>query len=304
MSTESMNENASAASAECPSCATVGANTWGMRDGHAILECASCEMLYYRRPIESPFEYQEYYPYLSGFDADRFKWELGIRRGKFNAQLSAIERLLPDVRILVDVGAGPGYFSRVAAERGYTALAVEPSDAARRAGTEQFGVEYTKLEELADASVDVIVCHHVLEHIEWPQSFLKTLRDKLRAGGLLVLHVPNQQPLSFLIRDRVRPDETATKCAMYYPVHINGFTARSLVRTVERQNFRAVTTFDVSMWSAYYDPFFLANFYRDGRSAVSATRSVLTHAARCAIDVIGNPIGRGDWVIGYFRAIE
>jgi hypothetical protein len=29
---------------------------------------------------------------------------------------------------------------------------------------------------------------------------------------------------------------------------------------------------------------------------------VAKHAARCAIDVLGNAFGRGDWVIGHFRA--
>ena len=59
---------------------------------------------------------------------------------------------------------------------------------------------------LADGSVDVIICHHVLEHIEFPQTFLRALRTKLRVGGLLVVHVPNQEPLSFYLRNKLARD--------------------------------------------------------------------------------------------------
>lgn len=277
---------------------------WGRRDGHDILQCDHCEMLFFERPIEHSFDYQQYYPYLSSFDEARFKWELDVRRRKYKAQLAAVRRLSPTATTLLDLGAGPGYFCRIAAEEGWRVFAVEPSEAARVAGRAQFQIEYVDLDRLPAASVDVILCQHVLEHIEQPQSFIRSLRNKLRVGGLVVFHVPNQEPLSFYLRNIWTGGRCRSHSAMYYPVHVNGFNSRSLRRTVERQEFKSIAIFNASMWSDYYDPFFLLNYYRPNKSFIAGSMAALKHAARCAIDCFGNAFDRGDWIIGYFRAVE
>jgi SAM-dependent methyltransferase len=259
-------------------------------------------MLFFARPIGSGYDYQDYYPYLADFDRARFEWEIGIRRPKLVRQLALIRHMTPQAMTLLDVGAGPGYLCAVAKEQGFEALGIEPSSAARLAGEREFSVAYTELDEVSNGSMDVITCHHVLEHIEWPAKFLLSLRAKLRPGGLLVLHVPHQQPLSFLLRERVRRGQPDTFCTLYYPIHINGFTTRSLGNLVERASFRVVCLTNASMWSMHYDPFFLANYFRNGQSHALGAVKVARHIARCAVDVLGNAFGRGDWVIGHFRA--
>jgi SAM-dependent methyltransferase len=286
--------------AACPACSHAQARTWGSRDGHTIYECSACSMLFFARPIGSDYDYQDYYPYLADFDRARFEWEIGIRRPKLARQLALIRRMMPQAVTLLDVGAGPGYLCAVAREQGFEPLGIEPSSAARLAGEQQFSVAYTELDEVSDGSLDVITCHHVLEHIEWPAKFVQTLRTKLRPGGLLVLHVPHQQPLSFLLREKSMKRQPDTFCTLYYPIHINGFTARSLTYLVERASFRVVSLANASMWSMHYDPFFLANYFRYGQSHALGAVKVAKHAARCAIDVLGNAFGRGDWVT--FRA--
>src|SRR5262249_28649038 len=155
------------------------------------------------------------------------------------------KQLAPKASRLLDVGAGPGYFCRAANEAGFDATGVEISPEARRAGSSRLGVRYVELDEVAEASIDILTCHHVLEHIEWPQDFLSKLRGKMRNNGLFVLHVPNQQPLSFLLRQALRGGGD-TPSSLYYPIHINGFTCRSLVRTVERQKFKAISAVNAS----------------------------------------------------------
>src|SRR5262249_17910011 len=77
----------------------------------------------------------------------------------------------------------------------------------------------------------------MLEHVESPQEFLALIHRKLRGGGLLVVHVPNQQPLSSLVRRMLSRASEDMPYSLYYPIHINGFTSGSLVSTVEHQPF-------------------------------------------------------------------
>ena len=58
------------------------------------------------------------------------------------------------------------------------------------------------------------------------------------------------------------------------------------------------------MWSSYYDPFILSNYYGGDRSVISSSVAVFRHAARRAVDCLGNIVDRGDWIGGYFRAVE
>ena len=215
----------------CPSCRAQGQRHWGRRDGHDMWACTECGLVYFPRPIVQTYDYQDYYPYLRGFDEPRIKWELAVRRSKYVGQLKIIRRNAPQASTLLDVGAGPGYFTRVANECGFSARGVEPSLEARRAGRDHYGVSYVELDEVQDDSIDVLTCHHVLEHVEWPQDFLALLRRKLKKGGLLVLHVPNQQPMSFRLRQILSGGRGDTHCSLYYPIHVNGFTSRSLVAT-------------------------------------------------------------------------
>jgi len=236
---------------------------------------------------------------ISRFDEDRFAWELSIRHKKFMCQLDLISRYSSGRRLL-DIGAGPGYFVKVALDQGWSAEAIEISQEAVRHGRRIFGVQYVTLEGIEDSSLDVVTCHHVLEHLTEPASFLEVLWRKLKPGGLLVFHVPHQQPLTFAVRNGFRRliagGRAETFCSLYGDVHITGFTERSLKRFVERQGFATQFTHTVGMWSMFYDPFFLGNFIRD-----RAWGAMVRKAVRHLIETIGIPFGLGDWVVGYFR---
>ena len=224
-----------------------------------------------------------------------------IRRGKYARQLRKMERYAPG-RTLVDIGAGPGYLCRVAGELGWNATGVEISEEAANHARREFDVIYRRLDEIPDGSVDAITCHHVLEHIADPISFLQTLRTKLRPRGLLVLHVPHEQPLSYKIREAVRRllgSKGDMRCTLYGNIHLSGFTAQSLSRLMKREGFETRLAQTAGMWSMYYDPFFLMNYVRQRQWSF-----LLKRATRGAIDKAGCFIGVGDWVIGYFSRTD
>ena len=101
---------------------------------------------------------------------------------------------------VLDIGGGTGGFAVRVAELGSRVTVVDPSpDAlaalARRA--RELGVDVTGqqgdlsslLEVAAPDSVDVVLCHGVLEVVDDPARALATIREVLRPGGVLSLLV-------------------------------------------------------------------------------------------------------------------
>lgn len=53
------------------------------------------------------------------------------------------------------------------------------------------GVEFvSNLDDVKDGSIDVVICHHVLEHVPNPIDVLRKLHATLRPTGTLILNVP------------------------------------------------------------------------------------------------------------------
>ena len=128
------------------------------------------------------------------------------------------------------------------------------------------------------------------------------MRGWLKPGVLLVLHVPHWQPLTFWVRDRLRKLQNAhpeTFCTLYKDIHISGFDRASLRKVVERAGFETCFVTGAGMWSKYYDPFFWGNYAREAKWSAAGRKAV-----RHAVEWLGYPIGRADWVIGYFRRPE
>jgi 2-polyprenyl-3-methyl-5-hydroxy-6-metoxy-1,4-benzoquinol methylase len=275
-------------------------SVWGRLDGRSIYQCPDTGAVFFDREEISESDYQDYgaYPYLEEFGEERINWEVRIRRPKYQEQLDLMENYAPG-NTLLDVGAGPGYLCRVAEEEGWAARGVEIAQDAVCFGEEELGVRYVDIEDVEDESIDAITCHHVLEHIPQPMEFLETLRRKLKEEGLLVLHVPHQQPLTFRLRDwagDLLGGESDTFCTLYGDIHISGFTKASLRTVLKEAGFSPHFTSTTGMWTKYYDPFFAKNYLRDDKYWAMARKFV-----RHVVERMGEPLGRGDWVVGYFH---
>lgn len=57
---------------------------------------------------------------------------------------------------------------------------------------------------LADATFEIVICHHTLEHVLQPPDVLRELRRLLRPSGKLLLFVPHEKERNF---QRYRPSE-------------------------------------------------------------------------------------------------
>lgn len=98
---------------------------------------------------------------------------------------------------VLDIGAGSGNRALVLVRAGFRVTAVEPDAAeaalARRQLEGRADVHECAIEALpaGGTGYDGAVLSHVLEHLGDPDATLRATRERLRAGGALVVFVPN-----------------------------------------------------------------------------------------------------------------
>lgn len=105
-------------------------------------------------------------------------------------ELAAIAALPPG-RIL-DVGCGPGFLLSAVGE-GWEKHGVEVSALAAEHARAHGRIHNGLLAEAAypDGHFDVVVLHHVIEHVADPSALLREIRRVLAEDGLLILATPN-----------------------------------------------------------------------------------------------------------------
>jgi 2-polyprenyl-3-methyl-5-hydroxy-6-metoxy-1,4-benzoquinol methylase len=130
---------------------------------------------------------------------------------------------------VLDVGCHSGNFVEAARRRGYEATGVDPDPIATAAGRDLGRPLLTgTLDQIDDASVDVVMMNHVLEHIESVDAALADIHRVLAPGGLLFILVPNHRGLI----PRIMKDHWFA----YMPTeHVWQFTTKTLTDAVTRR---------------------------------------------------------------------
>lgn len=280
--------------ANSPFAADGSSSLWGEANGRKIYRCTKTGATFFSREDLEKESYEDFYDFIESWGNSRFSEELRWRKPKHLRQLAQLRKLHPRAETLLDIGAGPGYLVANAKSVGWHAAGVEISAKARNAGEKFLDVKYVDLESLPPKSVDVITCQHVLEHVEKPSEFIAHLRSILSDDGVLAIQVPNEQPLSFRIKQLMRGPDLCT--TLYGNIHINGFNGSSLPAFLARHDLRSLAVRNVGTWSYEYDPFFFIPLMRH-RQYVPVIKKCL----RGMVDWLGVPFDRGDWVVGYFR---
>ena len=186
------------AEGRCPACGATG--TSSLRDpdgsGHGYVRCSGCG-LGRIDPLPAPSElagvYDQDYFVAGGARGGYQDYEADARvhRRTARRRLDRVERHAgaPVARpVLVDVGAATGHLAAVAGERGWDAVAVEPSPwAADRARARGVAVVPSLAEvDRAPGTVDVVTFFQSLEHVPDPVADLARAAELLRPGGWLV----------------------------------------------------------------------------------------------------------------------
>jgi SAM-dependent methyltransferase len=96
-------------------------------------------------------------------------------------------------------------------------------------------------EELPTGSFDVVLVHHVLEHVSRFDELFPQMMRVIVPGGLLVIAVPNAASLRArlalpALSQRAITDERY----LAYPIHLSHFSPRSLTQLVQSRGFESL----------------------------------------------------------------
>jgi 2-polyprenyl-6-hydroxyphenyl methylase/3-demethylubiquinone-9 3-methyltransferase len=103
----------------------------------------------------------------------------------------------------LDAGCGTGTLARsLAAHKGCNVLGVDASEAMIFHCAPHPNTEFRQIGDicetgLADAAFDGVLCSSVLEYVSEPRAALVELRRVLRQNGLLLVSVPNSDPIAW-----------------------------------------------------------------------------------------------------------
>ena len=134
---------------------------------------------------------------------------------------------------LLDYGCGTGEFLAHMKKAGWACSGIEPNAAAREQALSAFGLtvgDENNLDSIADGSLDAITLWHVLEHVYPIESRLLAFQQKLKAGGMLFVALPNMKSYD------------AKKYGRYWaaydvPRHIYHFNPDTIKSLIEKNGF-------------------------------------------------------------------
>lgn len=117
-----------------------------------------------------------------------FSWqnELGKINGIINAR--KFSNFILDSHEVLDFGCGGGHLLN--SLKAKSKFGVEINEFARDSAAKYCTKVFESVEEVPDASVDVVISNHALEHVPYPIAALSELRRVLRPEGFLIIYLP------------------------------------------------------------------------------------------------------------------
>jgi SAM-dependent methyltransferase len=163
--------------------------------GIAIDRCGACR-LRFMNPQYTQEALDEYYSRYTSHDSGHIvSAHHGPRRERKRRNLGLLAAYLPERARFLSIGCGDGLELALARERGFTVEAYDVDPEAATAVRTATGIEVATgdlFDGRYDADAyDCVFLDQVLEHPKEPARYLRWIRDRLRAGGVVYLGVPN-----------------------------------------------------------------------------------------------------------------
>jgi SAM-dependent methyltransferase len=126
--------------------------------------------------------------YLGDKGKEYWAWQRGS--GMFGARINAhkFRHLVRPVDTVIDFGCGGGFLLKTLECKQRIGIEINPY--AREHAIALGILCYSDISQVPDATADLVVSDHALEHVPFPIGALRELRDKLKPEGRLALCVP------------------------------------------------------------------------------------------------------------------
>lgn len=191
-----------------------------------LFKCESCGFLF----VVYPQDATEYYTEMEDSEYEKGRAYRAIQQ---RILLEKLQKTFPDIRNLLDIGAGTGILLEEAQKMGIESVGVEPSTwCVRIAKDHGLNVLQGVLPhpELAGKVFDAVTAIDVIEHVSDPLALLKSCSQHLKTGGALVVVTPDVDSITArLLRKR---------WWHYRIAHVGYFSKRTLKMALEKTDFK------------------------------------------------------------------
>jgi SAM-dependent methyltransferase len=221
---------------------------YGIQGEYNLGKCQDCGLLFLD-PMLSESELarlypDDYYSYQAAPARNSSLREIGKRL--FRLPIPTHDPEFTSPGSVLDIGCGSGEYLLKMRDRGWQVFGVEPGKRAVETGRAR-GLDLfhgTLLEAGFDAaSFDYVRANHSFEHMPNPHEVLDEIHRILKPGGKLFIGVPNTASLEF----RLFKQYWWHLCA---PVHVYGYSLRTLDAIVSRHGFGRSATYFSSNYSS------------------------------------------------------
>ena len=220
----------------CLCCLSLNIKTLPAADGFEHSACLCCGYEHFSRADHCATSslYEQDLDYSADLDvcsdaADLLQWQHHVAL----KMIATMKKLNPDLHVF-DVGCFNGFFVRTLIDRGVDAFGIDFNNVAVQYGQDRYMLKDRVICGDVDSILalgnkyEVITLFELLEHLEDPSSFLKTIGQILSDNGHVVMSVPNKKMIW-----RPKLDNP--------PHHLSRFTRKSLQCLLEGAGFTSVT---------------------------------------------------------------
>lgn len=197
-----------------------------------LVQCKHCDLQYLNPRLRSEIVIQGY---SEGSD-EMFVSQAAGRERTFAKSLKLVEREIPKVGRILDVGTAGGSFLLAAKKRGWEVAGCEPNQWLAKWGKDNYGIDIfagTIFDmKLDDSSFDVVTLWDVLEHTPDPKTVLLECQRVLKPGGLLVVNYPDIQSLVARLMGR--------RWVFLLSIHLYYFTVETLRSMLSIAGFKMI----------------------------------------------------------------
>jgi SAM-dependent methyltransferase len=173
-------------------------------------------------------------------------WPLGYVQAERNVRKEAAEVLdiLPKRRgRLLEIGCAGGFFLDEARKRGFDVVGIELNESMAAHGRIGLGLNVIqgRIEDIDSSffrqSFDIIVLMDVLEHIPDPRALFRKISDWLVSDANILIRGPLHNDPIAEAKEWIRRLMGIQKELPGYPLDVNGFTKKSLMRLLGQFGF-------------------------------------------------------------------